>query len=52
MARGTDDAELEHSVDRLRVALSKSVYLDGGQTIWEQQFWAMLWFTTGNQCPE
>ncbi len=52
LSRISDDAELEHSVDRLRVALSKSVYLDGSQTNWDAQFWAVLWFTNGDQCPE
>jgi hypothetical protein len=48
----TAGPEFESLIDSLRVALSKSVYLDGHRTKWDEQFWAMMWFTDGNHCPE
>jgi hypothetical protein len=48
----TGDLEFESLVERLRIALGKSVYLDGDHTDWDEQFWAMLWFRDGNNCPE
>jgi hypothetical protein len=50
--RHTADPEFESLIERLRIALGKSRYLDGDHTKWEEQFWAMLWFTDGNHCPE
>ena len=44
--------EFEDLIEQLRIALGKSRYLDGNQTKWEEQFWAMMWFTDGNHCPE
>lgn len=38
--------------DALRIAIGKSVYLDGDKTQWEHQFWAMLFFEHGVQNPE
>ncbi len=48
----TGDSEFALLVERLRIALGKSVYLDGDRTNWDEQFWAMLWFKDGNNCPE
>lgn len=39
-------------IDELRIALGRSVYLDGPGTQWDQQFWAMLFFKNGRQNPE
>ena len=44
---GHKDPELAPLVLRLGSALSKSQYLDGHATDWSQQFWAMLWSTSG-----
>ena len=41
------DAELSPLVLKLGSALSNSKYLDGHATDWSQQFWAMLWSTSG-----
>lgn len=46
------DPAFETLIERLRVALGKSRYLDGDHTKWDEQFWAMLWFKDGNHCPE
>jgi hypothetical protein len=37
------DAAFESLIARLGTALGKSRYLDGHETNWGQQFWAMLW---------
>jgi hypothetical protein len=34
--------------NRLRVALGKSHHLDGHQTDWSHQFWAMMWRSDGS----
>lgn len=52
LASGVSDLEFESSIERLRIALGKSRYLDGNQTEWDQQFWAMMWFKDGDMCPE
>lgn len=44
--------EFRALIDRVRISLGKSAYLDGAKTNWDQQFWAMMWFTDGNSCPE
>ncbi len=44
---GNKDEELASFVTRLGSALSQSKYLDGHTTDWSQQFWAMLWSTSG-----
>ena len=41
------DTELSLLVLQLGSALSNSKYLDGHATDWSQQFWAMLWSTSG-----
>jgi hypothetical protein len=41
------DVELSPLVLQLGSALSKSKYLDGHATDWSQQFWAMLWSSSG-----
>ena len=48
--RAADPAS-EALIERLRVALGRSHYLDGDHTKWDEQFWAMLWFKDGNDCP-
>ena len=42
IAANIEDAEFAAIVNRLGVALGKSRYLDGHQTDWSQQFWAMV----------
>jgi hypothetical protein len=37
---------------RLGAALGKSRYLDGHQTDWGQQFWAMVWERGGGTILE
>ena len=39
----SEDKKFREIVSRLGDALRKSRYLDGQQTSWEQQFWAMVW---------
>lgn len=46
------DAEFAALVTRLGRALGKSKYLDGHETDWDQQFWAMLWATDGRTVLE
>lgn len=48
----TKDAEFESLIERLRIALGKSRYLDGDHTKWDEQFWAMMWFKDGSLYPE
>ena len=52
LASGIPDPGFESSIERLRIALGGSVYLDGNRTLWEHQFLAMMWFKDGNMCPE
>jgi len=42
-SRDRSDDEFVALVNRLGKALGRSKYLDGHQTDWEQQFWAMVW---------
>jgi hypothetical protein len=51
-ASSSPDPEFDALVDRFRISLGKSVYLDGDKTNWDQQFWAMMWFRNGDACPE
>lgn len=44
---GHKDTELSPIVLKLGSALSNSKYLDGHATDWSQQFWAMLWSSSG-----
>lgn len=46
------DMPFQRLVDRLGAALGKSRYLDGHQTDWGQQFWAMLWASGGGTLLE
>ncbi|XBS69161.1 hypothetical protein ABK905_22255 [Acerihabitans sp. KWT182] len=46
------DDQFEELIYRLGDALGKSRYLDGHATNWSQQFWAMLWDSTGNTILE
>lgn len=39
-------------MNRLRLALGKSKYLDGHQTDWDQQFWPFVWSTDGGTILE
>lgn len=43
--RGTDDKQFAKRVQELGDALGRSAYLDGHQTNWRQQFWAMVYST-------
>lgn len=52
MAANTGDAEFAALVNRLRIALGKSRYLDGHETNWSQQFWAMVWDRRGGTILE
>jgi hypothetical protein len=49
---GRGDGSFAELVDRLRLALGKTIYLDGPGTNWEHQFWAMMFFKSGPQNPE
>lgn len=42
-AANRNDAEFAALIARLGVALGKSRYLDGHQTDWSKQFWAIVW---------
>ncbi len=46
------DIEFAALITRLGVALGKSRYLDGHQTDWSQQFWAMVWERGGGTILE
>lgn len=52
MAASENDSEFSAVVNRLGAALGKSRYLDGHQTNWSQQFWAMLWEREGGTILE
>lgn len=52
MAANPDDKTFAALINRLRVALSKSQYLDGHQTDWSEQFWAFLWDIGGGTILE
>ena len=52
MAANKGDAEFAALINRLGVALGKSRYLDGHQTNWSQQFWAMVWERGGGTLLE
>jgi hypothetical protein len=52
MATHRDDVEFAALITRLGVALGKSRYLDGHQTDWSQQFWAMIWERGGGTILE
>jgi hypothetical protein len=43
IAANPDDKSFAALINRLRVTLGKSQYLDGRQTNWSEQFWALLW---------
>lgn len=47
-----DDKPFAALINRLRVALGKSHYLDGHQTDWSRQFWAMMWRSDGSTLLE
>lgn len=47
-----NDPEFAALANRLRVALGKSKYLDGHQTNWAEQFWAMVWSRHGGTILE
>ncbi len=46
-AANPDDKAFAALINRLRVALGQSQYLDGRQTNWSEQFWALLWDNDG-----
>lgn len=46
------DAEFSGLIRRFGQALGTSRYLDGHETDWDQQFWAMLWSTEGTTMLE
>lgn len=48
IAGNPNDKDFAALINRLRLALSKSRYLDGHQTNWSQQFWAMMWDRRGS----
>ena len=52
IAANPEDRAFAALVNRLRVALGKSRYLDGHQTDWSHQFWAMMWHRDGNTILE
>lgn len=46
------DSSFSSLINRLRIALGKSKYLDGHQTNWDQQFWALVWSSRGGTILE
>jgi len=52
MANNQADAEFRENITRLGESLGNSRYLDGHQTNWGQQFWAMMWSTDGGTVLE
>lgn len=52
LAANPADAEFTKLIGRLGTALGKSRYLDGHQTNWSQQFWAMVWERGGGTILE
>jgi hypothetical protein len=48
LANNPRDTQFSSRLERLKVALGKSRYLDGHQTDWSNQFWASLWEKGGN----
>lgn len=52
LAANPADTEFSAIIARLGAALGKSRYLDGHQTNWGQQFWAMVWERGGNTILE
>lgn len=51
-AHGSKDPEFSALVNQLGEALGKSRYLDGHQTDWQQQFWALVWSQDGGTLLE
>lgn len=51
-AAGVADQRLRTRIGALGNALGKSPYLDGHQTNWGQQFWAMVWSRDGSTMLE
>lgn len=47
IAANPTDTEFAALINRLRIALGKSHYLDGSTTEWSRQFWAMMWKSDG-----
>lgn len=52
MTTNREDVEFAALITRMGVALGKSRYLDGRQTNWSQQFWAMMWERGGGTILE
>ncbi|MGD1325388.1 hypothetical protein ACNHE5_10775 [Pandoraea pnomenusa] len=52
MARNPTDKQFCGVMDRFRLALGKSKYLDGHETDWGSQFWAALWASDGRTILE
>ena len=52
MAHHKGDVDFRAGITRLGAALGKSRYLDGHETNWGQQFWAMVWSKDGNTVLE
>ena len=52
IAANGGDAEFAALIDRLGIALGRSRYLDGHETDWGQQFWAMVWDRGGSPILE
>jgi hypothetical protein len=52
MAAHRDDREFAALITKMGIALGKSRYLDGHQTNWSQQFWAMVWERGGGTILE
>ncbi len=52
LAANPADTEFSAIIARLGTALGKSRYLDGHQTNWGQQFWAMVWERGGGTVLE
>lgn len=52
IATAKDDPQFTELINQFGLALGRSRYLDGHQTDWSQQFWAMVWERGGNTILE
>jgi hypothetical protein len=46
------DPTFNSLINRLRVAIAQSKYLDGHETDWDQQFWSLVWSQQGGTILE
>ena len=51
-AANPDDKDFEFLIEHVGQSLAESRYLDGAQTRWGEQFWAMMWNSDGSPILE